>query len=153
MGGYDIFVATRNDARWNVPQNLGYPLNTTDDDIFFFPIGDGSGSLIPVTVDLTEGRFAAEAFVELKTTGKHPANKSTTHYLKRTWTINTNGITNPVYNITATYANADVAGMESRIAAGTFSGNLPWIKGNAATTAANTISVKEIKTTTLWTKA
>ncbi|RPH33674.1 MAG: hypothetical protein EHM93_04225 [Bacteroidales bacterium] len=46
MGGYDIFVSTQNAGRWNIPQNLGYPLNTTDDDIFFFPIGDGKKGFI-----------------------------------------------------------------------------------------------------------
>lgn len=46
MGGYDIFVSTQKTGRWTIPQNLGYPLNTADDDIFFFPIGDGSKGFI-----------------------------------------------------------------------------------------------------------
>jgi len=41
MGGYDIFVSKRINGIWKSPENLGYPLNTTDDDLFFFPIGDG----------------------------------------------------------------------------------------------------------------
>jgi len=42
MGGYDIFMSLRiNDTLWAEPVNLGYPLNTTDDDLFFNPIGNG----------------------------------------------------------------------------------------------------------------
>lgn len=38
IGGYDIFQSTtKNDQNWSTPINLGYPLNTTDDDLFFFP--------------------------------------------------------------------------------------------------------------------
>ncbi|MCX7697300.1 MAG: hypothetical protein N2Z72_06375 [Bacteroidales bacterium] len=36
MGGYDIFVSTLSDEGvWSVPENLGYPINTTCDDIGF----------------------------------------------------------------------------------------------------------------------
>ncbi len=38
MGGYDIFYSTRLDnGEWSKPLNVGYPLNTTDDDVFFKP--------------------------------------------------------------------------------------------------------------------
>jgi hypothetical protein len=42
IGGYDIFVSHLVNGKWTKPKNLGYPLNTTDDDVFYFPIGDGS---------------------------------------------------------------------------------------------------------------
>jgi len=39
MGGFDIFYSERKtDGSWSKPVNLGYPINTTDDDIFFVPI-------------------------------------------------------------------------------------------------------------------
>ena len=42
IGGYDVFYADRQaDGSWSKPVNLGYPLNTTDDDLFYMPIGDG----------------------------------------------------------------------------------------------------------------
>jgi hypothetical protein len=42
MGGYDIFYSTLlANGEWSVPLNVGYPLNTTDDDIFFDPINAG----------------------------------------------------------------------------------------------------------------
>ena len=42
IGGYDIFYSTlQENGEWSVPLNLGYPLNTTDEDIFFAPLDDG----------------------------------------------------------------------------------------------------------------
>lgn len=43
MGGYDIFRSDLNkNGRWSKPVNLGYPINTTDDDLFFIPVGKGN---------------------------------------------------------------------------------------------------------------
>ncbi len=42
MGGYDIFYSTKNqNGTWGEPVNLGYPVNTTDDDLFFQPVSNG----------------------------------------------------------------------------------------------------------------
>ncbi|MCC6541806.1 MAG: PD40 domain-containing protein [Flavobacteriales bacterium] len=42
MGGFDIFHTEMNDdGTWTVPTNLGSPLNTTDDDVFFVTTADG----------------------------------------------------------------------------------------------------------------
>jgi hypothetical protein len=42
MGGFDIFhTELQEDGTWSQPQNLGYPLNTTDDDVFFITTADG----------------------------------------------------------------------------------------------------------------
>lgn len=42
MGGYDIFVTTLdNNGNWSNPENLGYPINTTDDDLFYYPWDNG----------------------------------------------------------------------------------------------------------------
>jgi outer membrane protein OmpA-like peptidoglycan-associated protein len=35
MGGYDIFKSEYKDGKWSDPENIGYPINTTDDDVFF----------------------------------------------------------------------------------------------------------------------
>lgn len=57
MGGYDIFVSQLSGkGEWSQPVNLGYPLNTTDDDLFFHPINDGSTALI--------SRFDADSYGE-----------------------------------------------------------------------------------------
>ena len=42
MGGFDLFVSKKDrDGNWGAPVNMGYPLNTVDDDIFFQPMADG----------------------------------------------------------------------------------------------------------------
>jgi len=42
MGGYDVFMSSRDGSgNWFSPVNLGYPVNTTDDDLFYFPLGEG----------------------------------------------------------------------------------------------------------------
>ena len=35
MGGYDIFSTTLADGAWSTPKNVGYPINTAQDDIHF----------------------------------------------------------------------------------------------------------------------
>ena len=35
MGGYDIFKSTYENGQWSQPENLGWPINTPDDDVFF----------------------------------------------------------------------------------------------------------------------
>jgi hypothetical protein len=42
MGGYDIFRSDlQADNTWSKPKNIGYPINTPDDNIFFMPVDDG----------------------------------------------------------------------------------------------------------------
>jgi len=42
MGGYDIFKSIfEEDSLWSEPENLGYPINTVDDDIYFVLSADG----------------------------------------------------------------------------------------------------------------
>ncbi len=42
MGGFDVFFSNRSSdtARWSEPLNIGYPVNSTDDDIFYTPTAD-----------------------------------------------------------------------------------------------------------------
>jgi|GEM_PF-1865652 len=41
MGGFDIFTSVSSgDNNWTSPQNIGYPINTTDDDAFLVPALD-----------------------------------------------------------------------------------------------------------------
>ncbi len=44
MGGFDIFFSMLSDTGWSKPQNMGYPINTTDDDIFYVMSSDGKRS-------------------------------------------------------------------------------------------------------------
>ena len=43
LGGYDIFYSRMNDnGSWSKPKNLGYPINSPDDEVGFFVSTDGS---------------------------------------------------------------------------------------------------------------
>ncbi|MDM8002966.1 MAG: hypothetical protein QUS66_08630 [Bacteroidota bacterium] len=55
MGGYDIFRSDLDEnGKWTTPVNIGYPLNTTDDDLFFTPVGSGKRGY--------HARFAGDGF-------------------------------------------------------------------------------------------
>ena len=43
MGGYDVFKSIYNDSlkSWSKPENIGYPINTTDEDVFFSVAASG----------------------------------------------------------------------------------------------------------------
>lgn len=41
MGGYDIFRTTIQNGVWRKPENLGYPVNTPNNDIYFIATADG----------------------------------------------------------------------------------------------------------------
>ncbi|TAL57487.1 MAG: hypothetical protein EPN85_14020, partial [Bacteroidetes bacterium] len=41
MGGYDIFKSFRLDTAWTNPENMGYPVNTPGDDIYYVLSADG----------------------------------------------------------------------------------------------------------------
>jgi outer membrane protein OmpA-like peptidoglycan-associated protein len=64
MGGYDIFYSKKiNDKEWSEPVNMGYPINTTDDDLYFAPIGDGSYAYI---ARLEKGGFGSEDIYQIE---------------------------------------------------------------------------------------
>ena len=47
LGGYDIYFSNSTKGnQWSNPENLGFPLNTADDDIEFCPIDDGQYGLL-----------------------------------------------------------------------------------------------------------
>ncbi|MBL0329957.1 MAG: PD40 domain-containing protein [Bacteroidetes bacterium] len=43
IGGFDIFFSAKNEETntWEMPLNIGYPINTTDDDVFYVTSPDG----------------------------------------------------------------------------------------------------------------
>lgn len=51
MGGFDIFKCSRNASGWDTPQNLGSPINTTDDDKFLQPFNDGMNAFYSMKTD------------------------------------------------------------------------------------------------------
>jgi hypothetical protein len=51
MGGFDNFRSVRLGTSWKTPQNLGSPINTTDDDKFFQPFNNGKNAFYSMTTD------------------------------------------------------------------------------------------------------
>jgi outer membrane protein OmpA-like peptidoglycan-associated protein/tetratricopeptide (TPR) repeat protein len=41
MGGYDIFKSVYDNGKWSEPENIGYPVNSPDDDVFFVMAASG----------------------------------------------------------------------------------------------------------------
>jgi len=42
MGGFDIFYSgLKENGKWDNPTNIGYPVNTTRDNVFYNPVGAG----------------------------------------------------------------------------------------------------------------
>ncbi len=46
MGGFDVFYSKGEPGNWTNPVNLGYPVNTTGDDICYAPVGNGKEGYI-----------------------------------------------------------------------------------------------------------
>ncbi|MBA7580298.1 Peptidoglycan-associated lipoprotein [subsurface metagenome] len=47
MGGYDVFHSLRKEKNeWRQPINMGSPVSTTDDDLFYFPLESGISGLM-----------------------------------------------------------------------------------------------------------
>ncbi|MCU0456738.1 MAG: hypothetical protein MUE74_10580 [Bacteroidales bacterium] len=51
MGGYDIFSSRKTAGGWSSPQNLGYPVNSTDDDRFLQPALNGTTAYYSMKTD------------------------------------------------------------------------------------------------------
>ena len=49
MGGYDIYFSQKDaNENWVAPINMGYPINTPDDELFYFPMGKEKGIMAKV---------------------------------------------------------------------------------------------------------
>ena len=71
IGGHDIFYTTLNEnGDWTQPINLGYPINTMDDDIFFQPIKEGKEAYIALeTYEGMGGKDIYKLFISQSTFG------------------------------------------------------------------------------------
>ena len=59
IGGYDLFRSELMENNiWNNPSNLGYPLNTPDDNLYFMPAADGKSGYVSTYKD--SGGFGNE---------------------------------------------------------------------------------------------
>ena len=69
LGGYDIFRSDLDaQGRWSTPVNIGYPVNSTDDDLFFMPLGKGDRGYYSRFGDDGQGRmdiYSCDIYSEL----------------------------------------------------------------------------------------
>ncbi len=63
MGGYDIFKSIKKDDKWGTPENLGYPINTTDDDRFFSPFNNGLNGYYSISTDYKKKEIHYLSFI------------------------------------------------------------------------------------------
>jgi len=62
MGGYDIFFSIlQEDGKWSSPFNLGFPINTPDDDYFFVMTPDGKRAYYSSTT--VDGKGGKDIFM------------------------------------------------------------------------------------------
>jgi outer membrane protein OmpA-like peptidoglycan-associated protein/YHS domain-containing protein len=71
IGGYDIFYSDmKEDGTWSTPVNIGYPINTTDDDLFYVPVNPYEGYMARYIEDGNGGqdilRFEFPGLAEYK---------------------------------------------------------------------------------------
>ncbi len=69
MGGFDIFYSLRLNNEWSGAVNIGSPLNTTLDDKFYFPIGNG---LIGYIARRLPSGFGLQDIYRVQITGGDP---------------------------------------------------------------------------------
>ena len=64
IGGYDIFITERlKNGNWSKPVNIGYPINTTDDDMYFYMTGENN---IAYYSAIREGGYGDEDIYRIK---------------------------------------------------------------------------------------
>jgi hypothetical protein len=88
MGGFDNFKARKVGDVWKTPVNLGYPVNSADDDKFLQPVNNGSNAYYSMTTDykkkdifyLSFEKSEVKRFFEIK--GKFSLKDTTVTYDK-----------------------------------------------------------------------
>jgi len=63
MGGFDIFRSSFIDNQWTTPKNLGYPINTPGDDIFFVVSANGKHTYL--SSDLRKDNMGGQDIYQL----------------------------------------------------------------------------------------
>ncbi|MCB0401114.1 MAG: PD40 domain-containing protein [Flavobacteriales bacterium] len=121
MGGYDIFKSTFEKGKWSTPENIGYPVNSADDDVCFVLTASGEyGYYTSIKVDGKGKRdiYRVSFLVEI--------NKPKLTLLKGTVTDRKTG--EALYSNIELYNNTDdelVGTFESNSATGKFMVSLP----------------------------
>jgi outer membrane protein OmpA-like peptidoglycan-associated protein len=57
IGGFDVFSSKKLPSnRWSYPANIGFPVSTADDDLFYFPLNNGKQALYSVNDRFFNGK-------------------------------------------------------------------------------------------------
>ena len=78
MGGYDLFVSKGEQIKWTVPENMGYPVNSSRDDLYFFTTE--KEALLSNTI-ITSDR-GSDCCLETYTISKAPKKKMVTGIIR-----------------------------------------------------------------------
>ena len=103
------------------------------------PVGT-PGAYSPVSVTVSASAYTAPHLDVTMAGAKHASNSSPSNFLTRVWTLSAGGITSPTYDLSFTYTNADVNGVESGIVCAQYTGSA-WVPGNATNPATNTMTI------------
>lgn len=121
MGGYDIFKSVYEKGMWSTPENLGYPINSADDDVCF--VLTASGEYGYYTSIKAEGKGKRDIY---RVAFLDELNKPKLTLLKGTVTDRKTG--EPLFSKIELYNNTDdklVGTFESNSATGKFMVSLP----------------------------
>lgn len=117
----------------------------TGNGTYNFPITDGPGNPIPVSINLNSGTLGTNPYIEVSTFDvKHPNNANSQHYLNRYWTLYVNNIANPSYSVDANYAAGDIVNASANIIAGSYASG--WSEIVGATIGGNAVTFSSSST-------
>jgi 5-hydroxyisourate hydrolase-like protein (transthyretin family) len=104
------------------------------------PIGDDSDNYSPISFRLNSATLGASPSVSFGVTATaHPNLEATDAYIKRFWSFNETDISDPNYNVSIQYVDADIVGDENTLIFGKYSGTTWSYSSVPATIATNTI--------------
>jgi len=64
MGGFDVFYSNNIEGNvWSQPVNMGYPVNSTDDNLYYYPVGKGEKAYI---AKYDQNGFGKEDIIKLE---------------------------------------------------------------------------------------
>jgi Tol biopolymer transport system component/outer membrane protein OmpA-like peptidoglycan-associated protein len=122
MGGFDIFTSIIDDENgfWSTPVNYGYPVNTTDDDVFLITTADGRRAFFSSD---KEGGFGEKDIYMIMFPENEP--RDVTILLGRIINNSTEDITaNKIYIINTTKGDTTQV-LTANSASGKYGANLP----------------------------
>jgi len=64
MGGYDIFYSNLEGKKWSIPRNIGYPISTTRDDLFYIT----DNTCLSALISLVEPETGLADIIEVQIT-------------------------------------------------------------------------------------